>query len=167
MRARLAVSLLLFSLALPAFARKESQEPAPPAKAPAFSLPSRTGTLSSNDLAGKVVYVDFWASWCGPCRMSFPWLKSLHEHYGAKGLMVVAINLDKDREAALEFLGDFPAPFVVAFDPAGKTAEAFKVSAMPSSFLVGRDGTILHAQAGFDPKKTGELEQMIKEALSL
>jgi len=167
MRARIAVSLLLLSLALPAFARKEAQAPGPPAKSPPFSLPARHGTLSSNDLAGKVVYVDFWASWCGPCRQSFPWLKSLHEQYGGKGLFIVAINLDKDHEAAMEFLGDFPAPFVVAFDPAGKTAEAFNVGAMPSSYLVGPDGTILYSQAGFDPKETGRVEQMIKEALSL
>jgi cytochrome c biogenesis protein CcmG/thiol:disulfide interchange protein DsbE len=167
MKARIAVSLLLLSLTLPAFARKEPPAAGPPAKAPAFSLPARHGSLSSNDLAGKLVYVDFWASWCGPCRMSFPWLKTLHEQYGGKGLFVVAINLDKDHEAAMEFLEDFPAPFVVAFDPGGRTAEAFNVSAMPSSFLVGPDGTILYAQAGFDPKETGKVEQKIKEALSL
>jgi thiol-disulfide isomerase/thioredoxin len=158
-------SILFFSL--PALARKGAPEAAAPETAPAFNLPARHGNVVSTDLAGKLVYVDFWASWCGPCRMSFPWLKTLHEHYGPKGLVVVAINLDKDREAALEFLGDYPAPFLVAFDPSGKTAEAFNVAAMPSSYLVGPNGKILYSQKGFDPKETGKVEQMIKEALSL
>jgi len=173
MRVRTRFVVLVVSLALllipapPVFARKGAPAAGPPATAPAFELPARYGTLSSADLAGKVAYIDFWASWCGPCRMSFPWLKSLHERYGPKGLVVLAINLDKDHEMALEFLRDYPAPFQVAFDADGRTAEAFNVGAMPSSYLVGRDGRILHAQAGFDPKDTGPLEQMIKEALSL
>jgi cytochrome c biogenesis protein CcmG/thiol:disulfide interchange protein DsbE len=167
MNPRLAVvplALLLLSLPLPASARN-SGRPAPPTTVPAFSLPERHGTVSSAALAGKVVYVDFWASWCGPCRMSFPWLKTLHERYAPKGLVVVAINLDKSRDAAEEFLGDYPAPFLVAFDPAGTTADAFNVGTMPSSYLIGPDGAVLYSQAGFDPKETGKVEHLIQEAL--
>jgi peroxiredoxin len=98
--------------------------------------------------------------------MSFPWLRTLHERYASKGLEIVAINLDKTREAADEFLEKLPAPFVVAFDPSGKTAEAFKVSAMPSSFLIGPTGEIIYAHAGFDPKKTDMIERMIQEAIA-
>ncbi|HEU4402179.1 MAG TPA: TlpA disulfide reductase family protein [Candidatus Polarisedimenticolia bacterium] len=165
MRSRGPFFLLLLFFTLPAFARKTPEVAAPPASAPAFELPGRKGTVSLEALRGKLVYVDFWASWCGPCRMSFPWLRSLHERYAAKGLVIVAINLDKSREAANEFLADYPAPFLVAFDPAGKTAEAFNVPTMPSSFLVGPTGAILHSEAGFDSKKTAEIEALIKEAL--
>jgi thiol-disulfide isomerase/thioredoxin len=110
------------------------------------------------------VYVDFWASWCTPCRRSFPWLEALHEHYAAKGLVIVAIDLDKTRSDADEFLTKVPAPFTVAFDPAGETAEAFQVSAMPSSYVIGPTGAILYSHAGFDPKRTAAVETLIQEA---
>jgi cytochrome c biogenesis protein CcmG/thiol:disulfide interchange protein DsbE len=166
MRLWLLTVFLVIALALPAFAKKHP-DPAAAGRvqAPGFDLPTLTGTVSLDALRGKVMYVDFWASWCVPCRLSFPWLRTLHERYAAKGLVIVAINLDKNRDAADSFLEDYPAPFVVAFDPSGKTAEAFDVSAMPSSYLISPTGTILYSQAGFDPKETGKIEALIKEAL--
>lgn len=148
-------------------AAKSSGAPAASHRAaPAFNLPEREGgTVSLEALRGKLVYVDFWASWCGPCRMSFPWMKSLHERFAARGLAVVAINLDKSRADAIDFLHEYPAPFLVAFDPLGKSAEAFEVPSMPTSFLIGPTGEILHVEAGFDPKKTTALETLIQEAL--
>jgi thiol-disulfide isomerase/thioredoxin len=164
MTVRAVVLLLLFLLAsasvLPA-----RQNPATPANAPPFSLPGRSGTVSLAGLAGRLVYVDFWASWCGPCRQSFPWMAMLHARYGAKGLTVIAINLDKDRDAADAFLLDHPAPFLVAFDPAGTTAEAFHVRTMPSSYLIGPAGAILRTMAGFDTAEAPAVEQAIREAL--
>jgi len=165
MRHRMLPSSLLFLfLALPAFARPVPPPGAGGGSAPAFSLPGRTGTVSLDSLRGRVVYVDFWASWCDPCRRSFPWLNTLRERYAGRGLTIVAINLDKDRRAADAFLEKFPASFLVAYDPAGKTAEAYRVSAMPSSFLIGPTGTLLASHAGFDPRKTGEIEALIQEA---
>ena len=93
-------------------------------------------------------------------------MSKLHETYSSQGLVIVAVNLDKKRELANDFLAEFSPPFIVAFDPSGKAAEAFDVSAMPSSYLVNRNGTILVSHAGFDSKKTGEMEDLIKEALS-
>jgi len=133
---------------------------------PAFKLAGVGGTIESDSLRGRVLYVDFWASWCVPCRRSFPWLAELQERYGEKGLTVVAINLDQDRKAADAFLGKYPTPFRVAFDPQGKTAEAFHVEAMPSSFVIGRDGRVLERHAGFDPKKAAELEERIAKELT-
>lgn len=165
MRTRITVCCLLLALpSLPALARK-SPPPAAPAVAPSIDLPTRQGAVTSADLAGKLIYVDFWASWCSPCRTSFPWLRALHEQYASKGLVVVAINLDKTRAAADKFLARFPAPFLVAYDPTGKTAEAFHVSTMPSSYLIDPTGAIVYSQAGFDPKETGKIESLIKEAL--
>jgi thiol-disulfide isomerase/thioredoxin len=157
--------LLVLSLAAPALAKKTPTAAGDPAQAPAFDLPGRSGRVSLEALRGKVVYVDFWASWCGPCRSSFPWLTAMHNRYAAKGLVIVAINLDKDRDAADQFLEQYPAPFLVAFDPAGKSAEAFNVPAMPTSYLISPEGRIVHADAGFDPKETAKIEDLIKTAL--
>ncbi|MGZ4809746.1 MAG: TlpA family protein disulfide reductase [Thermoanaerobaculia bacterium] len=134
--------------------------------APDFTLPTDKSTLSLSELRGKVVYVDFWASWCGPCRQSFPWMSSMSEKYAADGLVVVAINLDKDHDAATLFVEKYPVPFPVLFDPAGKTAEEFRVQAMPSSFIVSRAGRIVYAHEGFEQSKAQSLEDRIKEALS-
>jgi peroxiredoxin len=90
----------------------------------------------------------------------------MHQTYGTKGLTIVAINVDKDRKLADAFLDQHLAPFTVAFDPAGKTAKAFKVWGMPSTFLIDRDGVILMSRAGFDPKRTGDVERLIQEACS-
>ena len=137
------------------------------AAAPEFTLPARTGPpVTLLDFRGKVVLVDFWASWCGPCRQSFPWMSSMIDRYAAQGFVIVSIDLDKSREAADEFLAKYRPPFIVAFDPAGKTAEAFDVDAMPSSFIVSRDGRIVYAHQGFELSKADRIEDHIKEALS-
>jgi cytochrome c biogenesis protein CcmG/thiol:disulfide interchange protein DsbE len=141
-------------------------DPATPAAtiAPSFDLPTLTGTVDTDSLRGHVVLVDFWASWCLPCAESFPWLASMQEQYGDQGLRVVAVDLDKQRELAEKFLRRHPAPFTVAFDPAGGTAEAFGVEAMPSSFLIGPDGAVLFTKRGFDAEHTAEFEARIREA---
>jgi len=165
-------SLLLVSvLALPMFATATWPAPAPghgprpgAPSAPQFSLPARDGTVTLDALRGQPLLVDFWASWCTPCRASFPWLARMQQRYAAHGLRVVAINLDKDRADAAAFLARIPAPFTVAFDPAGTTAEAFHVKAMPSTFLVSREGTIVFSHAGFDARRTQDFETRIQEA---
>ncbi len=159
-----ALIALLLALVLPALATAAPGSAAGFRPAPSFNLPARRGTVSLDSLRGKVVLVDFWASWCEPCQRSFPWLCALQERYAAKGLAVVAINLDKDRAAADAFLQKHPAPFCIAFDPSGKTAEAFKVAAMPSSYIISPAGAILYSHAGFDPKRTDAIETLIKEA---
>jgi cytochrome c biogenesis protein CcmG, thiol:disulfide interchange protein DsbE len=161
-----ALLLLLLSLAVPAGAKTaRGASPEPPIAA-SFELPTLTGTVALDGLRTKVVLVDFWASWCGPCRQSFPWLSTMSERYGENGLVVVAINLDKDRELAQAFLRQFSPPFTVAFDPEGKTAEAFKVTAMPSSFLVSRSGRLVYSHPGFDLREAGTIEKQIKEEIA-
>ena len=156
----LLIPLLLIVCASGAFASHQ-QESAPP-----FTLPTGSGTVSPESLQGKVVYVDFWASWCIPCRQSFPWMATMAGKYGAKGFAVVAINLDKSREAADAFLAKYPPSFTVAFDPAGKTAEQFGVRAMPSSFLIDRNGKIVWSHEGFQPSRAQAMEERIAEELS-
>ena len=156
--------LLVAMLLVPATVLAD-RKVAAPVPAPAFHLPARSGVVDSDSLRGKVVLVDFWASWCGPCRRSFPWMSALHAKYAARGLQIVAINLDKQRSLADEFLVSYPAAFTVAFDPAGKSAEAFKVAAMPTSILISADGRILGRHIGFEPKQAAEFEKTIEEAL--
>jgi len=154
----------MIALAAPVFAGSAKSPGSE--RAPSFRLPTRTGSVCSDSLNAKVVYVDFWASWCGPCRKSFPWLASMHSRYAAKGLVVVAINLDKKRELAEAFLEQNAAPFTVAFDPDGKIARAFDVSAMPSGFLIDAEGKLISSHVGYDAKETAMIESRIQEAFS-
>jgi len=158
------VGLFLASVLFPVLAYPAPRTAAP-AVAPAIDLPTDDGRIKPADLAGKVVYVDFFASWCGPCKESFPWLKTIHEQYAAKGLVIVAINVDKDRADATQFISHFSPPFLIGYDPAGKTAEAFHVQGMPASFLISPNGTILYSHVGFIPKDAAKIEAEIKKAL--
>jgi thiol-disulfide isomerase/thioredoxin len=137
------------------------------APAPAFDLPGDAGRVSLDAYRGKLVYVDFWASWCGPCRKSFPWMNSLQQRYGAHGLQVVAINVDAKRDDAAAFLAKVPAGFTVAYDQSGATARAYGIKGMPSSALVGRDGKLLWLHAGFNESDQAVLDAQIKAALQL
>lgn len=123
-------------------------------------LDSLTG--DSTIVQGKVVYVDFWASWCVPCRASFPWMSYLLEKYGDKGLQVVTINLDKDAAAAQKFLKETIASLPVVYDPSGKLAKLYDLQAMPTAFLYGRDGTLRLRKEGFNPKESESVEQLIR-----
>jgi thiol-disulfide isomerase/thioredoxin len=116
-------------------------------------------------VAGRVVWVDFWASWCVPCRRSFPWLNSMQRKYGPAGLQVIAVNLDKDRALADGFLREVPAEFALRFDPSAALAKEFGVQAMPSSFLIDADGKVLASHAGFRTADTADYERAIQSAL--
>lgn len=135
------------------------------AAAPAFDLQGKDGAVQLARYQGKLVYVDFWASWCGPCRQSFPWMNEMQAKYGAKGLQVVGVNLDAKTDEARRFLAETPARFTIAFDPAGATPRAYGIKGMPSSVLIGPDGKVLYEHAGFKEADRAELEQVIKKAL--
>ncbi|MEI6514385.1 MAG: TlpA disulfide reductase family protein [bacterium] len=114
------------------------------------------------DLAGKVVLVDFWASWCGPCKTSFPSLEKLQKLYGERGLVVLAVNQDKTDKAMRTFLTDHPATFPIVRDTQNQLIAEADVSSMPASFLVDREGKIRHLHKGFHGEKTlAEYEQEI------
>jgi len=133
------------------------------APAPKLSLPMAGGEIVALDkLRGKVVYVDFWASWCGPCRRSFPWMAQMQKKYGASGFTVVAVNVDKKRADADRFLQAVPAPFTVVYDPEGATPSAWNVKAMPSSFVIDTKGNVAFVEAGFRDDDVAELESQIK-----
>ena len=112
-----------------------------------------------------MVYVDFWASWCGPCRQSFPWMNEMQAKYGPQGFQIVGVNVDLKNEDAKAFLAKTPARFAVAFDPAGATPRTFGIKGMPSSVLIGPDGKVLLEHSGFKEADRAELEAKIKAAL--
>lgn len=134
----------------------------------AASVPAEeVSSLDFADFDGKVVVVDFWASWCVPCRRSFPWLNSMHEAYKDQGLVIIGVNLDQERSEADAFLEEFPAKFRIHFDESKALAHQFDVVAMPSSYLLGRDGEIVERHYGFKVKKQDEYEAAILEALAI
>jgi len=131
--------------------------------APAFTLRDASGaTVSLEALRGRVVLLDFWASWCGPCRRSFPWMGEMQRRYGAQGLAVVAVNVDRRRGDADRFLDAVPAGFAVVFDASGSTPSAYAVPAMPTSYLIDAAGRIAHVEPGFRDETTGDMEARIR-----
>lgn len=163
MLSRLLPIALLCALASPLAAAGRGAQPA--RTAPPFTLSTGKTTVTLDSLRGKVVMVDFWASWCGPCHHSFPWMAAMHKKYADQGLTIVAINLDKTPEAAAGFLASTPAPFTIVYDPAGKTAAAYHVQGMPTTVLVGRDGRIRTTHIGFEAANAPAFEALIQEAL--
>ena len=134
--------------------------------APSFALPYSAGAnVELDKLRGSVVYVDFWASWCGPCKRSFPWMNEMARKYGPKGLKIIAINVDKKREDAEKFLIFAPAEFTVVYDPAGKVPASWQVKAMPSSYLVDASGKVVLVETGFKDERKGEVEERIRASL--
>jgi cytochrome c biogenesis protein CcmG/thiol:disulfide interchange protein DsbE len=115
----------------------------------------------------KVVYLDFWASWCVPCRKSFPWLNAMHTRYGDRGLRIVGINLDREREDADRFLARYPASFDLIFNPSGSLAEHWSLQGMPSAVLVDTRGEVLARHIGFRADRTEEYEQQLKTLLGV
>jgi len=134
-----------------------------PATAPTSALAAETtdGSLDLSRYRGKVVYVDFWASWCAPCRLSFAYLNQLRASYDNKDLVIVTINLDRDRKAAANFLQAVGTGLPVVYDPKGALATRFKVSTMPTSVLIGRDGRERFVHHGYFDNKSYEYSQHV------
>jgi len=114
---------------------------------------------------GKTVWLDFWASWCGPCKQSFPWMNSLQQRFAAQGLQVLAVNVDSNSADAQRFLAEHPAQFAVSFDPSGQGPKAYQIKGMPTSVLIGPDGRVLWQHSGFRESDLAEMEQKIRNAL--
>ena len=123
--------------------------------------------LDLGQYKGKVVVVDFWASWCVPCRRSFPWLNDMRARYGEQGLVIIGVNVDAERADAGKFLAEFPASFGMVYDPKGELATLHRVSAMPTSLVFDRTGAPVARHLGFQNAKREEYEATLREALAI
>lgn len=123
------------------------------------------GTLP--DMKGKVVLVDFFASWCGPCKESFPAMQELHKKFAGKDFVIIAINVDKKKSDMDDFLKKHPADFAIVRDAASKLVNEVKIPTMPTSFVVGRDGKVHSMHRGFKGEESRkkyieEVEALLK-----
>jgi thiol-disulfide isomerase/thioredoxin len=114
---------------------------------------------------GRVVLLDFWASWCKPCRKSLPWLAEMQDRYREHGLVVVAVNLDQKLADAAEMVAALPEEVVLVHDPDGELARQYKLEGMPSSFIFGRDGKLVVRHLGFETRDADGRESQLKQLL--
>ncbi|MSU34231.1 MAG: TlpA family protein disulfide reductase [Pedosphaera sp.] len=157
-----AIAGLVATAAVPAFLRAASAGPKAGDTLPDLTSFGLEGTLP--DLKGKTVLIDFWASWCGPCKKSFPSLAKLHEKYSAKGFLILAVSVDEEKEDMDKFLEKNPVPFPVVRDPKSQLAEKLGIDVMPTSILVGADGKIRMVHRGFEGESTRKQYQTDIEA---
>lgn len=122
-------------------------------------------TIKLSDYRGKVVYIDFWASWCGPCRKSLPDLNDIRAKYADKDFEVIAINLDKEKADAMKFLDKYPVDYPIAIDSSGKIAEQYELKGMPNGFLIDKKGMLKHFHAGYKSKDKEKLDTMVAQLL--
>lgn len=161
LRQILALTLSVLTLWTPPSSALEVGE-----RAPDIALPDSAVASQLSQLRGRHVYVDFWASWCAPCKQSFVWMQSLQARHPPEKLTVLAINLDKQRSDAERFLKNHPASFALAFDPAGDSARRFAVKAMPSAYLISPEGQVLWVHRGFHPQEVPALAGQIERLLA-
>jgi thiol-disulfide isomerase/thioredoxin len=150
----------LFVLVLPA-ATTDGAVPAP-----AFTLENRAGgDLSLDKLKGRVVMINFWASWCGPCRQEFPALDQIYAKYKPMGFEMVAINVESEKSDAERFLEKVPVSFPILFDPDNRVSGDYGVSAMPTTFLVDRQGRVRWQHRAYKPGDEAKYIEQIRAAL--
>lgn len=135
--------------------------------APEFSLPqiNQDESISLSDYKGKVVYLDFWASWCGPCRKSLPLLNELRLELKDKPFEVIAINLDEDIEDARQFLKEYPVTYPTLYDKDNATPRLYQLRGMPTSYLIDKNGIIQSTHQGFKPSHMPKIRQSVIDLL--
>ena len=134
-------------------------------------LPISSNAYAANEFdlrefQGKVVVLDFWASWCVPCRRSFPWMNNMQEKYADQGLVIIGVNLDAVDADAQDFLRETPANFRIISDPDGALAREYDVIAMPTSYIFDRNGDLVTRHLGFKVRRQEEYEALLAETLN-
>lgn len=126
---------------------------------------SGSQAITRGKLNGKITYVDFWASWCVPCRSSFPWLDAMYRKYQGRGFLVIAVNKDQEPAEIERFLKRYPVSFTLTTDPLDALAKDLRVTVMPTAFLIDRHGMIRSVHRGFRSEDTAKLESEILSLL--
>jgi thiol-disulfide isomerase/thioredoxin len=151
----LALSVLAVALTAPVMRAAKAEKPATPKVGDTFPNLAKErleGTVP--DLKDKVVLVDFWASWCGPCKASFPALKEIHAKYAAQGFAIVAVSIDESKDDMNGFLKKNAVPFIILRDAKGTLAEKLDIQTVPSSFLIDRSGKVTMVHSGYGGEET-------------
>ena len=132
--------------------------------APDFTLKSRSGkNIRLSDLRGQVVMLNFWASWCGPCRQEMPILEQLHKRYGKLGFTVVGVNVEQDSSKAVAYLRDIKVSFPILYDNTSKVSKLFNVNAMPTTVMIDRNGKMRFLHEGYKPGYEKDYKKQIKQ----
>jgi cytochrome c biogenesis protein CcmG/thiol:disulfide interchange protein DsbE len=132
----------------------------------ALADPPNEVQLDLGRFRGHVVVVDFWASWCAPCRRSIPWLNTIQAKYADQGLVIIGVNVDKERHDAERFLAETPVRFQILFDSQGRLPAQYGVTAMPSSYVFDRNGTLVVRHLGFQMSRRDEYEDILRKLVS-
>jgi peroxiredoxin len=160
------VSLLILGLSLPLAPALSAASVAAGAPAAAFQLPAALGDpVSLADLKGQVVLINFWASWCGPCRQEMPVLDQLYRRYKAAGFTLLGVNVEPKSADALGFLKATPVSFPILFDTQSKVSTLYEVSGMPSTVIVDRKGNVRYVHHGYKPGDESEYQDQIRSLL--
>lgn len=131
-----------------------------------FSLPSRGGQpVSLSALRGQVVLINFWATWCGPCRKEMPLLEQIQKKYAPLGFTMLGVNVEEDTTQMEAFLGDVPVSFPVLLDPANRISKLYDVAAMPSTVIVDRKGNIRFIHQGYQPGDESVYQDVIRQLI--
>jgi len=135
-------------------------------KAPNFTLKSRSGkNIKLSELRGNVVMLNFWASWCGPCRKEMPLLEEIYKKYKRLGFTLLGVNVEQDTRAAKNYLKDVKVSFPILFDKTNKTSKLYDVSAMPTTILIDRNGKKRFLHKGYKPGYENDYKKQIKKLL--
>ena len=131
--------------------------------APNFTLKSLSGkNLKLSEMTGNVVLINFWASWCGPCRQEMPLLNDLHNKYESLGFTVIGVNVEEQSDAARGFISDYPVDFPILLDNNNQVSKLYNVVAMPTTVVVDRDGNLRFLHKGYKPGDEQEYRKMVK-----
>lgn len=134
--------------------------------APDFTLKSASGeNVKLSELRGQVVMINFWASWCGPCRQEMPLLDGLHERYSPMGFTLLGVNVEKDSSKAQALLRDLGVSFPILFDTENSVSEDYNVVAMPSTVIVDRDGNVRYVHHGYKPGDENVYQDVIRKVI--
>jgi thiol-disulfide isomerase/thioredoxin len=133
------------------------------AAAPGFQLDSLAGkAVNLNDFRGKVVLLNFWASWCGPCRKEMPILEQLHKQYQSKGVTLVGVNVEPDSADAMKMLKSVPVSFPILFDRSSAVSKLYQVEGMPNTVILDRKGKVRFIHRGYKPGEENEYLDQIR-----
>ncbi|PIP78980.1 MAG: redoxin [Gammaproteobacteria bacterium CG22_combo_CG10-13_8_21_14_all_40_8] len=131
-----------------------------------FTLLSREGkNIRLNEKIGNVVLINFWASWCGPCRQEMPKLENLYQKYKHLGVSIIGVNIDENTELSKNLLNDFPVNFTILYDPEAKVSEPYQVESMPSTYLIDKKGYLRFLHKGYQSGYEDEYDKQIKQLL--